>query len=138
MSLFRRKKSSAKLNKQPSPEPSSTPSLPTSRLTASLSHAPPTSSWDTPSTHVDDFGRPISTLQPAFSSYGGSAPFGAGFGVGEDEIQGETALLYGYTPLSTTLELSVVQVEEIVARCAASIRKQGMFFLALRSQLVVS
>lgn len=141
MSLFRRKKSSAKLNNHSSPQPPSTPSYPTSPPRAtSLSAAPP-SSWDTPQTqlHVDDFGRTIPP-QPAFATNGGGVPFGQGFGIGEDEIQGEAQLLYGYTPLFTTLELSVVQVEDVVAKCAASIRKSGVFscFPAPSSRVLTS
>ncbi|BGP12621.1 hypothetical protein JCM10213_008758 [Rhodosporidiobolus nylandii] len=125
MSLFRRKKSSSKL-KQPTPEPPPF-SPPSSPLHSTLLPPASPSTVDFRSLHIDDFGRPVEAV-PAFAagSGGGGAPFGSGFGAGEDDPPAEMMLLYGYAPLSTTLELSIVNVEEIVARCSQEIRQRGL------------
>ncbi|GAA5857139.1 hypothetical protein JCM8547_007981 [Rhodosporidiobolus lusitaniae] len=144
MSLFRKKKSSAKLKADPSPSLSLLPSPPIAStaprrpsLNAPLVPTASTSSYglagladSLPSVvHVDDFGRVIQPL-PAFAASGanGGLPFGSGYGVGDDydgQPQ-EMQLLYGYAPLATTTELSVEQVEFIVSRCATEIRQRGL------------
>ncbi|GAA5827054.1 hypothetical protein JCM11251_002224 [Rhodosporidiobolus azoricus] len=133
MSLFKKRKSSRKL-KPPLQEQSSFPSSlsPTSASRRGTSPSPlpsaSPSSFDLASLHVDDFGRPIDQPLPAFASAGGGAPFGTGYGVGDDEglPPAEMQLLYGYAPLSTTLELSVLQVEDIMRECAEQIRRRGL------------
>ncbi|GAA6039053.1 hypothetical protein JCM8097_000174 [Rhodosporidiobolus ruineniae] len=137
MSLFRSKKSKSTAKLRPSLPADSSSSLspPSSsspfRRSSSAQPAPhaSVSSYDLPAVHVDDFGRPIEPL-PAFSAphNSGGIPFGSGYGVGDDydSPAQEMQLLYGYAPLATTMELSVNQVEEIVARCADEIRRRGL------------
>jgi len=133
MSLFRRKKSTKQLSStdsSPLPRSSSGSFLSSSRRSTPLS-TPPT-------LHVDDFGRPVD--RPAFSTQSLNrsprdlgAPFGEGFGVGEDgqSTNGgnqEMQLLYGYAPLATTLEFGIAKVEDIVSKCAVEIRQRGESF----------
>lgn len=106
------------------------PDPPTSSLTPPQTSpvVPPSpASLYEPSLHIDDFGRPIS--QPAFASpaTGASLRFGEGYGVGDDVEPApphEMQLLYGYAPLSTTVELSIVKVDKVVAACADEIRRR--------------
>ncbi|GAA6047802.1 hypothetical protein JCM3770_004650 [Rhodotorula araucariae] len=127
MSLFKKKRTVGKLSF--GPDPTTASSLPSRLSPTAASPVPPTpgSPYEQP-LHIDDFGRPIS--QPAFAASGaGTAPFGRGYGVGDDQdphLPAEMQLLYGYAPLSTTLELSVVDVDRIVAACAEEIRRRGL------------
>ena len=79
--------------------------------------------------HVDDFGRVIERPAPAFGHEGspliGFDPYHQDpLGLDDGEPK-EFALLYGYTPLETTIELSVEKVDEICSRCAEQIRTRG-------------
>ncbi|BGP44695.1 hypothetical protein JCM10450v2_000509 [Rhodotorula kratochvilovae] len=130
MSLFKKKRTVGKLSFGPDPAASSQPSLlsPIARTASAPVPPSPGLSLHEHPQHIDDFGRPIS--QPAFAAAGaGAAPFGHGYGIGEDaDLQqpAEMQLLYGYAPLSTTLELSVIKVDRIVAACADEIRRRGL------------
>ncbi|GAA5894318.1 hypothetical protein JCM5296_005136 [Sporobolomyces johnsonii] len=136
MTLFRKKKSSPKLRTsiEPSPSVLSLASPLTRRRSSAASSTPlslaPAAGLVPPQIHVDDFGRPVDL--PAFSNQTGTAAaaFGSGYGVGDDSLavdpQAELQLLYGYAPLSTTLELGVTMVEYIVSKCAVQIRQRGL------------
>ncbi|GAA5852943.1 hypothetical protein JCM9279_000087 [Rhodotorula babjevae] len=126
MSLFKKKGTARKLSFGPDPSASS----PSSTLDPPPHLASPSSPYEA-SIHIDDFGRPIT--QPAFAAAaaggGGSPRFGEGYGVGDDLEPAQPAemqLLYGYTPIATTLELSIVKVDKIVATCADEIRRRGL------------
>ncbi|GAA5916942.1 hypothetical protein JCM8208_001652 [Rhodotorula glutinis] len=126
MSLFKKKGTARKLSFGPDPSPSS----PSTTLDAPPHLASPPPSPYEASLHIDDFGRPIT--QPAFAAAppgGGSPRFGEGYGVGDDLEPAQPAemqLLYGYTPIATTLELSIVKVDKVVAACADEIRRRGL------------
>ncbi|GAA5918830.1 hypothetical protein JCM1841_002760 [Sporobolomyces salmonicolor] len=132
MTLFRKKKSSSKLRTSAEPSPSvlSLPSSLVRRRSSAASATPlslaPAGGLPLPQIHVDDFGRPADL--PAFSNQTGA--FGSAYGVGDDSLavdpQAELQLLYGYAPLSTTLELGVAKVEDIVSKCAVQIRQRGL------------
>ncbi|GAA5962875.1 hypothetical protein JCM21900_005642 [Sporobolomyces salmonicolor] len=132
MTLFRRKKSSSKLRTSAEPSPSvlSVPSSLVRRRSSAASATPlslaPAGGLPPPQIHVDDFGRPADL--PAFSNQTGA--FGSAYGVGDDslavDLQAELQLLYGYAPLSTTLELGVAKVEDIISKCAVQIRQRGL------------
>jgi hypothetical protein len=133
MSIFRRKKSSKNLNSTSAPSSPSqrgdqSPPLPPKDRRASSAQVP---SSDSQRLYVDDFGRPVGEDRPAFgrelNGAGPSRPFGAGYGVGEDEpaAGAEMQLLFGYTPLETTVELPVQRVEELVNKVATEIRTRG-------------
>ncbi|GAA5932504.1 hypothetical protein JCM3775_005938 [Rhodotorula graminis] len=130
MSLFKKKGTARKLSF--SPDPSSSSPSSSAALDAAGPHlaSPPPSPYE-PSLHIDDFGRPVT--QPAFAAAaagGGASPrFGDGYGVGDDLDTAQPAemqLLYGYTPIATTLELSIVKVDKVVAACADEIRRRGL------------
>ncbi|KAM0755737.1 hypothetical protein T439DRAFT_341384 [Meredithblackwellia eburnea MCA 4105] len=77
---------------------------------------------------IDDFGREVARPAPAFgvaSANGSSAPFGSGYGVG-DEDASELVLMYGYSPIATTLELRPALVAELVHRCALELKERGL------------
>ncbi|GAA5922025.1 uncharacterized protein JCM15063_003162 [Sporobolomyces koalae] len=114
MSLFRRKKSTSKLQ--------STHGSPRSPNGKAFAESSP---LEAPSTalHVDDFGRPVD--RPALSNRPHDA-FGNGYGIGDEQEPQEMQLLYGYAPLGTQLEFGVSQVEQIVAACAVQIRERGL------------
>lgn len=85
-----------------------------------------------PTRHLDDFGRTIDRPLPAFSSAATATAasqagggFGGGYGVGDDEPATELVLMFGYTPLATTLELRSDQVAVIVERVCVEIRERG-------------
>ncbi|GAA5898684.1 hypothetical protein JCM6882_000896 [Rhodosporidiobolus microsporus] len=144
MSLFKKRKSSSKLKTPVQEAPSFPSSLsPTSTARRATSPSPipsaSPSSFDLSSIHVDDFGRPIEQPLPAFAASLGAAPFGSGYGVGEDDglPAAEMQLLYGYAPIATTLELSVIQVEEIVSQCAEQIRRRGLDTPLIMSSLAL-
>lgn len=120
MSVFRRRKSTSKLRNGVD----AGPRLPTSlfnnaaptRRAASGPPAPtaPSGAATQPQTvRIDDFGRPILD-RPAFAAE--PAPRRE-----EERLE----LLYGYGPLGTTVELSVVKVGKIVEACAREIRARG-------------
>ena len=125
MSLFKKKAATRKLSFGPDPSTSSLPS--SSALDPPpLLASPPPSPYEA-SLHIDDFGRPIT--QPAFAAAGrgGSPRFGDGYGVGDDLEPAQPAemqLLYGYAPIATTLELSIVKLDKVVAACADEIRRR--------------
>lgn len=58
---------------------------------------------------------------------GSTRAFGTGYGVGDDEPASNTelALLFGYTPVATIVELPVQRVEELVVKVATEIRTRG-------------
>ncbi|KAI5481457.1 hypothetical protein MNV49_004213 [Pseudohyphozyma bogoriensis] len=113
MSLFKRRPSKTPLSTVDEGGRSSTPSSPSSKKTGSRFGKRMSSTSDLPK-HVDDWGRSISPV-PAFSG-GGREPFGSGFGVGDESEGTELQLIYGYTPLETTMELSISEVDNIVTR----------------------
>lgn len=129
MSIFRRKKSSRALNSAPaSPiQQNDSPPLPPKDRRASSGQI---LSSEPQRLYVDDFGRPVGD-RPAFGrELNGTGPtraFGNGYGVGDDEPASNTelALLFGYTPVATIVELPVQRVEELVAKVATEIRTRG-------------
>lgn len=130
MSLFKRKKGPAHLDVTPAAsfQPALAPSsslAPRRAVSGSSVPSTPTSPYDS-HVHIDDFGRPVAG--PAFAAQqgAGGAPFGSGHGVGDDEPVGEMQLLYGYAPIATTLELSIIKVEKIVAACAVELQRRGL------------
>ncbi|GJN91519.1 hypothetical protein Rhopal_004542-T1 [Rhodotorula paludigena] len=130
MSLFKRKKGPAHLDVAPAAsfQPALAPSsslAPRRAVSGSSVPSTPTSPYDS-HVHIDDFGRPVAG--PAFVAQqgAGGAPFGSGHGVGDDEPVGEMQLLYGYAPIATTLELSIIKVEKIVAACAVELQRRGL------------
>lgn len=107
-----------------------------SRKVKKGSASPSISSGNSPSSklHLDDWGRQLSVAPPAFSSTssnGGAArpsangEFGSGYGIGDDSDVRELVLMYGYSPVATTLELSPDSVVEIVVACAGEILQRG-------------
>lgn len=124
MSLFRRSKSKTQLSSSSAPSTSAgappPPPLPPIKQLRRKD-----SSQSLTVKHVDDFGRVIERPAPAFVTEG-SPYLGADQ---QDELDGaeprEFALLYGYSPLETTLELTVQEVELLCVRCAAEIRTRG-------------
>lgn len=130
MSIFRRKKSSKNLNSASAPSSPSqrgdySPPLPPKDRRASSTQVP---SSEPQRLYVDDFGRPVGD-RPAFGrELNGTGPpraFGTGYGVGDDEPASELQLLFGYTPVETTIELPVQRVEELVNKVATEIRTRG-------------
>jgi hypothetical protein len=126
MSIFRRKKSSAKLNPAGAGSLSTgtSPPLPSKGRRNSASQSLASPGGPDERLYVDDFGRPIGE-RPAFGKEQHGLGFGKGFGVGDDDAPTELQLLYGYQSIETLLELPVQRVEEIVSRCAAEIRARG-------------
>lgn len=126
MSIFRRKKSSAGLGSSTASltSNSTSPPLPPKRRESvnTLAGANPS---DSPRVYVDDFGRPVGGDRVAFGQEQAGSSFGNGYGIGDDDVPTELRLLYGYTPIETTLELSISRVAEIVARSAHELGTRG-------------
>lgn len=131
MSVFRRRKSTSKLRNgvdAGSRLPSSllTNAVPTRRA-ASGPPAPTASgsaAQGSQSIRIDDFGRPIPD-RPAFATE--LAPR-------READPADLQLLYGYGPIGTTVELSVVKVDKIVEACAREIRARGALSLTIRRE----
>lgn len=128
MSIFRRSKSKSQLHHPTSSSPA--PPLPPAKTASTSKPQRRTSNQSLTTKHVDDFGRVIERPIPAFGHEGspliGYDPYSDPYGA-EDGEPKEFALLYGYTPLETQLELSVERVGEIVELCAEQIRTRGEY-----------
>lgn len=141
MSIFRRSKSKTQLSTSSGSSSSPAPPLPPLKTTPPhLAHPPAqqtnhtarrTSSQSFTPKHVDDFGRVLDRPTPAFGQEGapvvGFDPFaGDPFGTEGEGTEGkEFALLYGYAPIGTEVELSVERVAELCERCGEQIRTRG-------------